>query len=374
MPQKSKKTPTSPQAKSVKAPKEFAVPQSTHAAAAKTRQASQEKLGEAAKVTQRHFALINEIPRGSRIGTTDLQHRLQLLGFDIHLRTLQRDLIYLSQIFPIEHDNSNPKGWSFKPEAELSSFPKMSVSEAVVFTLAEQNLQDLLPKSLMRQLRPWFELARKQLSTPQGHWADQVRYLPASQPLIGPEIHESVQDAVYESLIKKKTLLIDYHKRRESKPKSYELQVLAVVQRGASMYLIAKDLSALQINHNDLNLNLEPNKMFALHRIESASLSDRGTLPVNFDLDEYLSFGNMDFLAPDIAEGPIQIELHFTLGAGFSLTENRISLDQTTETLDDKIIVRATVTPTQQLVWWLRGFGSGLLEVHPEKLRLAVEA
>ena len=373
MPQKSKKVPTSPQAKSIKAPKQPAVPQSKHAAA-KTRQASQEKLGEAAKVTKRHFALINEIPRGSRIGTTDLQHRLQLLGFDVHLRTLQRDLIYLSQIFPIEHDNSNPKGWSFKPEAELSSFPKMSVSEAVVFTLAEQNLQDLLPKSLMRQLRPWFELARKQLSTPQGHWADQVRYLPASQPLIGPEIHESVQDAVYESLIKKKTLLIDYHKRRESEPKSYELQVLAVVQRGASMYLIAKDLSALQINHNDLNLNLEPNKMFALHRIESASLSDRGTLPVNFDLDEYLSFGNMDFLAPDIAEGPIQIELQFTLGAGFSLTENRISLDQTTETLDDKIIVRATVTPTQQLVWWLRGFGSGLLEVHPEKLRLAVEA
>lgn len=114
--------------------------------------------------------------------------------------------------------------------------------------------------------------------------------------------------------------------------------------------------------------------MYALHRIESATLSDRGVLVVNFDLDEYLSHGSMDFLAPDIAEGPISIELHFTLGAGFALTENRISLDQTTEARDDKIVVRATVTPTQQLVWWLRGFGSGLLEVRPEKLRLAVEA
>jgi predicted DNA-binding transcriptional regulator YafY len=371
MPIKSKKTPAPTPAKLPKALKQPAASQSKHSAA--TSETRHDKLGEAAKVTQRHFALVNEIPRGSRIGTTDLQTRLQLLGFDVHLRTLQRDLIYLSQIFPIEHDNSNPKGWSFKAEAELSSFPKMSVSEAVVFTLAEQNLQDLLPKSLMRQLRPWFELARKQLSTPQGHWADQVRYLPASQPLIGPEIHESVQDAVYESLIKKKTLLIDYRKRRESEPKSYELQVLAVVQRGASMYLIAKDLSSLD-RADQTDLNQEPSKMFALHRIESATPSDRNILAVNFDLDDYLSVGNMDFLAPDIAEGPIPIELHFTQSAGFSLTENRISLDQTTETLGDRIIVKATVTPTQQLVWWLRGFGGGLLEVHPEKLRLAVDA
>ena len=67
------------------------------------------------------------------------------------------------------------------------------------------------------------------------------------------------------------------------------------------------------------------------------------------------------------------IELQFTKQAGKSLTESKLSDDQVvTVNDDDTLTIKATVNLTSQLVWWLRGFGSGLLDAHPELLYRAV--
>ena len=67
------------------------------------------------------------------------------------------------------------------------------------------------------------------------------------------------------------------------------------------------------------------------------------------------------------------IELQFTQQAGRSLTESKLSDDQVVIANDDgTLTIKATVNLTSQLVWWLRGFGNGLLDAKPELLYQAV--
>ena len=67
------------------------------------------------------------------------------------------------------------------------------------------------------------------------------------------------------------------------------------------------------------------------------------------------------------------IELQFTKQAGKSLTESKLSDDQiVTINSDESLTIQATVNLTSQLVWWLRGFGNGLLDAKPALLYQAV--
>lgn len=67
------------------------------------------------------------------------------------------------------------------------------------------------------------------------------------------------------------------------------------------------------------------------------------------------------------------VELQFNKQAGKSLTESKLSDDQTvTLNDDDTLTIQATVNLTSQLVWWLRGFGNGLLDAKPALLYQAV--
>ena len=70
------------------------------------------------------------------------------------------------------------------------------------------------------------------------------------------------------------------------------------------------------------------------------------------------------------------VELTFTKQAGKSLTESQLSEDQTVTINDEDntITINATVNMTSQLVWWLRGFGRGLLAAKPELLYQVVSA
>jgi hypothetical protein len=69
-----------------------------------------------------------------------------------------------------------------------------------------------------------------------------------------------------------------------------------------------------------------------------------------------------------------EVSLRFNQSAGKSLTESQLSADQTVEMHeDDTMTITATINLTSQLVWWLRGFGKGLIDAKPELLFTAVK-
>ena len=120
-------------------------------------------------------------------------------------------------------------------------------------------------------------------------------------------------------------------------------------------------------------------RTFALHRFTSVEiLESAAKTPDNFQLDTYLDAGGMGFSHPLFSQLPdhgkhTAVELQFTKQAGKSLTESKLSDDQIVIINNDETLtIQATVNLTSQLVWWLRGFGNGLLNAKPELLYQAV--
>ncbi len=324
-----------------------------------------------AATTARQWQVLSQLQRNRWVGTTHIYEQLMMAGFDISLRTVQRDLNALAKRFPIEKNNANPQGWRWKEDAPLQSLPHMNLSQAVAFNMVEANLTQLLPPVILDELFPWFDLARRQLKNSKvtHSWIDRVRIEPATQPLIAPDIDLDSKDNIYHALFYQLQINVCYTRSNKSEASEYTLNPIAIIQRGVIIYLLAT-----RTDDPDATI-----RTFALHRFDRVEiLESAAKTPDNFQLDTYLDEGSMGFSHPlfgELAERGknTAVELKFTQKAGRSLTESKLSDDQiVTSNDDDTLTIKATVNLTSQLVWWLRGFGSGLLDAKPALLYQAV--
>lgn len=322
---------------------------------------------ETASGLQRQWQLLSRLTTHRWIGTRELQAQLALEGIDISLRTIQRDLNQLAERFPIESNHEVPQGWRWQQDAPVQSLPHMNSTQAVTFMMVEEHLRHLLPPGLISEMRPWFDLARRSLSQDYltlGNWPNRVRMIPPSQPLIPPPVNTQAQQAIYEALLRDQQIEAVYHRRGQhgDEASTYILNPLSLVQRGPIMYLVCT-------RHDRSDI-----RTFVLHRFVSASVLESAAIrPADFDLDQYLASGALDFAVRHQSLEPVKIELVIQGQAIYHLMECRLSEDQTVERLDEqRIRLRATVPFTAQLVWWLRGFGGNLEQVEPPTLRDAV--
>ena len=318
---------------------------------------SQEK--ETSNSLYRQWQILSRLTTGKWMGTRELQETLQREGIEISLRTIQRDLNQISQRFPIESNKTVPQGWRWRSDAPIQSLPHMTSSQAVTFMMVEEHLKHLLPPSLIEEMNPWFELAKRSLSTQSNvrQWINRVRIVPASQPLIPPVVEKHAQQAIYEGLLQDKQIECIYRARGpESEERRYTLNPLALVQKGSIIYLICTrhDKSEVQT--------------FALHRFKPAKvLEQRALHPVDFDIDAYIESGalgfRVDFNKPTEL---VQLELFMNKADALYFSESQLSKDQSiTQVSDDLFKVVANVPFTSQLVWWLRSFGKKIIRIEP---------
>jgi len=311
--------------------------------------------------------MLRLVPRYPQKAT--VQHiRLTLHGegFEVTERTVQRDLNELSLVFPLTvDDREKPYGWSWQKDAPSFSLPGLTTLEAVTMTMAEQHLNQLLPVSMLKQLKPYFDAARQRLKEePQPHrgrsWLDKVRTVPPTQPLIPPKLEHEVQSVITDALLHEKQVEIKYRKRGEDVDVIYRIHPLALVQRGPMLYLYCR------------MFDYEDARTLAMNRIRSATILDDAALyPKDFSIDEQIDAGVWGF---DEQE-KTRIVMVFSKGFGDHLLESPLSKDQVTEELDDGVIkVSATVAVTSQLRWWLMGFGAGVEVLSPESLRQDLSA
>lgn len=311
----------------------------------------------------RQWQILSRLPNGKWIGTRELQEQLQREGIDISLRTIQRDLNQIAERFPIENNGATPQGWRWKTDAPIQSIPHMNSSQAVTFMMVEEHLKHLLPPSLLAEINPWFDLARRSLSSHQNNvrqWINRVRIIPATQPLIPPMVDRKAQTAIYEALLQDHQLECIYVKRNAQKEeKTYVLNPLALVQRGAIIYLVCtrQDKSDVQT--------------FALHRFKSATVLDSRALhPVGFDIDQFIDKGTLGFRVNlELPTEEVQLKLHMHQYDAMTFVESKLSKDQQITDLEDDIkCIRATVPFNLQLVWWLRGFGQKITHIEPQEV------
>ena len=313
-----------------------------------------------AEATLRQITLLQLLPRRAPgLTTTELRDRLNDRGFSIHLRSVQRDLDRLSSRFGFTSDEGLPPRWFWPPGAADLSLPSQDPHSALTWQLIEQYLEPVLPPTVKREAEGQFRAAREVLNGSDARqlrrWRARVCLLSRGLPMKPPEIDAGVLDAVHSSLLEARQLEVEYRARHAADFKTMKFHPLGLVIRESVYYLVG--------TANDYTDIIQ----MALHRFRKAEvLTARVREPSGFNLARYIDDGG--FLYPQGKE--IDLIARFEAYTAQHLRESPLSECQTlTELPDGQVEIRARVLDSQQLQWWLMGFGDKVEVIKPESLR-----
>ena len=310
----------------------------------------------------RYLTLLQLIPRlpGYR-ATTTLQGLLEERGFEVDLRSVQRDLEKMSTHFPLLCDKTRkPYRWSFDP-AFKSNLPAMDTSTALTLVLAEEYLKGLLPQSVVCQLDNQFTAARKYLDQigESGYrkWSKHVKAIPNGKALIPASIDTSTWSIVTDSLLKGYAIDVSYLSRAKAEEKQFTLHPLGLVARQSVTYLLATVDEYKDIRH------------FALHRIKRCKISNALYRSQNdFDINEYIKEGAFGYKQ---GQGDIELVANISAEITWLLSETPISEKQTLSepNQDGWVTLTATVPNDFQTQWWILGLGNEIIVLKPDEWR-----
>lgn len=317
----------------------------------------------------RHLLMLRMIPRYPRkIDTATIEQRLLQQGIVIHRRSIQRDLEMLSQLFPLASDDrEKPFGWSWSADAPALDLPTLSPTDALVYRMAADYLNKLMPKSVLKQLAPHFRQADQVLNATDRqtfkNWPDKIRSINRGQPLQPPDINPEIFAVVSDALLEGKRFQTAYLRRGQQEPASWTINPLGLVLHDRLMTLICTVGNYAE---------LKDVRMLHLHRIQSAERrQDEALVPDGFSLDDWIASGSLGYLH---SSGSIRLKALFEQDATIHLEETPLSDDQKlTPQPDGMVVVEATVADTGQLRWWLLGFGGRIEVLEPLELREAMK-
>ncbi len=306
-------------------------------------------MSESKDLLLRSITLLQLIPHWPKsISTPDLLDKLKAEGFQINLRSLQRDLRDLSSRLAIVSDEkTRPYRWSIREGVDHGLPAQDTPSSALALYLAESHLNHLLPQSVLDLLRPQFRNARNQLDGMQhnhlAHWSRRVRSLPNGKALLPAELEPQVWTQVSSALLERRQLQVDYLSRSKGEAKCFRIHPAGLVSRHSISYLIGT------VNdYDDL-------RQFALHRIQSAELlNEPARENEDFDVDRYIEGGAFAW-----RQSPHEVELIADVHPQLAwlLGETPLSHTQRLEPLQgsDWQRLRASVPLDQETLWWIFG-------------------
>ena len=307
----------------------------------------------------RQWELLKELPR-RRPGVTArvLQEKLQAAGHPVSKRTVERDLVGLSHVFPLlSNERSKPYGWYWEEGASLE-IPGMDLAEAVSLGLLEDILSQLVPPCFYSAIRSRFSEAQTKLDSLPGNrhasWADLVRYIPPGIPFLPPEILPGVMREVQEGLLQRLQICVEYAGASGGSVKELQLHPVALIQQGARSYLLASAF------------DYEKPLYYALHRMHSAVVTvKQARRPKGFDLDQFLHRGGGQF-----GEGRIiTLKAQVTESLADILTETPLSEEQKISRRGGKAFLTAAVFDSWQLRYWILSQTPSIMVRQPLSLR-----
>ncbi|MEL0169659.1 MAG: WYL domain-containing protein [Pseudomonadaceae bacterium] len=292
----------------------------------------------------RQWELLKLLPsKQPGLTAADLQQRLRDAGHETSKRTVERDLIELSSLFPLQrNDKGTPYGWHWMP-GSASALPGLSLSDALTLQLLEGNLTNLIPCHMMNTLEPRFQQARQKLQAlseevPSASWIDKVAIVQPELTLVPPSVSEQILEETQEALLHGTQLKCIYYAAHKDRQHHFTLNPLALVQRSQVTYLLA---------------TVEPFediRQFALHRFRAAEQTSMAVnKPSDFNLPGYLASGAMQFGTP----AKIEIEAWVNDGLRRLLEETPLSNDMRLSPEEDGARLTAVVNDSWELRWWI---------------------
>lgn len=310
----------------------------------------------------RQWELLKLLPaRPPGVTAHILVERLAEAGFKVSKRTVERDLIELAQLFPLQcNDKGIPYGWYWTPGA-TAELPGMTVSEALTLRMVEDSLRPLLPSFMLKSLEPRFAQAHQKLQAlgphvPAARWIDKIASVPPELTLQAPEIDEVLLEQIQQALLDDRQLRCHYFAAHSNKHRELVLNPLALIQRGNTTYL-----AAITEPYEDVRL-------YAVHRFQQAeALINPSRRPDSFSLGDYIAAGALQFTSPGAGLIALQAWIHDDLAR--QLRETPLSSDMLLEPEEVGHRLTATVQDSWQLRWWMLSQAGSIAVREPVGLR-----
>jgi len=310
----------------------------------------------------RYLAVLQCVPaHPARKTTTRILAELRAKDpeFNVSPRSMQRSLEQLSARFPITCETvGRTNHWYWIDSHAMTQLPAMTEHTAFALRLANEYLRPLMPPATLRLLDSYFNHANRLLKgSALGRWANRARIVARGPLLTPPPVRQDVQRVAYDALLNKHLLEINYRSRSQGRSQKVTLNPLGLVFRETVAYLVASAWHYPDVRH------------YALHRMSKPRLLDQpaGT-PPGFRLASHIR-DELRFSYP-LASGNIPLRAAVSPEVAEHLAERRLSGDQRiARHADGRIVVEASVANTQELRWWLLGFGSAVEVLSPASLR-----
>ena len=313
----------------------------------------------------RYITMLQLIPRAPHFkATTTLRDLLAERGFQVTLRSIQRDLDKMSLHFPLLCDDTErPYRWSFDADYK-SNLPALDTATALTLVLAEEYLKSLLPQIAIDRLSGQFDEARKFLDGLQANgyasWARQVRAIPNGKALLPAAILPHIWQSVSDALLQHQAIDVQYLSRQQGEIRSFTLHPQGLVVRHSASYLLAT-----VNNYDDI-------RQFALHRIHDLKQSATAyRAHPDFSVEDYIAQGAFGY---PLDKQAVQLVAKIDKAMAWLLAETPISQQQQLSEPDAEgwVTLTATVPNDQQTQWWIMGFGSRIQVLEPSTWREAI--
>lgn len=256
-------------------------------------------------------------------------------------------------------DTSKPNRWSWRQGAKRLVQTRVDSTAALALILLRRHLDSLIPEPYRADLEPLFvkarDLARLNPDLRIARWEARTVTVPSSFTLQSPVVREEILREVQTALLERRQLDIEYRKPNENAPRSRRVHPQGLALCDGAFYLFAATDSR------------EDPITFAVHRIEHASVSAQSSrdLP-GFDAARHVAEGGLQFLTGKT----IRLRLRVSSYLAVVLGERPLSDEQTIRQIDeDWSEVKATITESEQIEWWLCSWTDQCEVLAPAHLR-----
>lgn len=315
----------------------------------------------------RMWELLQLLPDGPPgMTAAEARERLASAGYEVSKRTIERDLIELSRLFPLQCNNKGtPFGWYWTP-GRSANLPGISISEALTLKLVESSIRPLIPEWMLKGLESRFIQAEEKLEAlsrenSAARWPKYVASVTPNMILMPPEVDPDKLRLLQQALLEERQVEAVYRSSSRQQVKTLTLSPAALVQRGHTTYLVASSEGFTDI------------RQYVLHRFQSIRLLDVAKqVPEDFNLQRYIDDKLMQFGQ----RGEIQLEAWVSDQLGDLLQETPLSEDMQMMPCEGSpgYSITATVIDTWELRWWLLSHSGAIVVRQPAALSQDIKA
>lgn len=319
---------------------------------------------------RRVWELIDLLPTERTAVNTATLYQIgrQQYGWQTTERTIHRDLQALKdlgiaackRLDPWRRDKNAPLLW-YRTEAGNPQRPMLSPAQAIALTLLRQLGRQLLPKEVIDDLQPQLDAAdhyrvqRKNMDDTL-RWSDKVAVIPSGIATRPPALNPRLLAIAQNALLRDQVVEANYRASGRGQAKTYRLEPRALVQRGATLYMVA----------TQPDYPSRKPAWYAMHRFVELRLLKTKFKSTSFDLAKFIADGGANFAAPEQA---VTVRLKITDRIQALLIESPLGNEQQFTKTTDGLVATASVRPGLLLRNWLMTYADEATVLEPEDLR-----